>query len=358
MHGPDGVWIGLGEGDRDPEIAELKAFLKRKLTWVREHVPPLDDSDVFDATMVDVVKELQSRYGLEPTGIVNWSLKIKTGFYKPVAPGGPDQQVKPILISVEGHMSDLFNGPAADTCKIIEREGHAHWQPTGYNCTALPFDNQSGVNELARFLGQGVLDNGTPFPLGTPFALVGFSQGATVVYDAYRTLLQPGQIHAPRAKDLKGVLTFGNPNRQSGSIAPWAYDLVQDASSHGLDPLKRFGLPGNPDGPAHPWADVWRQGDLFADAKDNAAFDPKAAVYQAVARADFFSDPYSLVAQIADLFQEPFDEIWGIFLAIVDGVKFLAGKPNPHYDPWPEHTMAGGIQWLKDRLADPATIAA
>lgn len=341
MNGPDGKWIGYGLGDTGPKVVDLKAFMRAKFA---SYAGDLADTDVYDGQMVTAVEELQRRYGLPVTGITNYATQVKMGFIVPPDP------VKPILISVEGHMSDLFSGPAADTCKIIEREGHAHWQPTGYNCTALPFDTQSGVNEIARFLGQGVLDNGTPFPLGTPWALVGFSQGATVVYDAYRTLLQPGQIHAPRAADLKGVLTFGNPNRQSGSIAPWALDLVNDASTHGLDPLKRFGLPGNPDGPAHPWMDVWRQGDLFADAADNDAYGPKAAVYQAVARSDFFSDPYSLVAQIADLFSEPFNEIWDIFLAIVDGVRFLADQPNPHYSPWPTHTMGGGIDWLKGRL--------
>ncbi|MDD7813712.1 peptidoglycan-binding domain-containing protein [Mycobacterium sp. CSUR Q5927] len=350
MNGPDGKWIGWGLDDDDPKVADLKAFMRAKFA---SYAGDLADTTLYDQQMVDAVKEMQSRYGLPVTGVINWQTQVRMGYLKPETPA-----VKPILVSVEGHMSDMWSGPVADTCKILEQEGVGHWQPIGYASGSLPFDNQSGVNELARILGQPTLDNGVPFPLGTPWILCGFSQGAIVVYDAYRTLLQDGQIHAPRAKDLKGVLTFGNPCRQSGSIAPWALDLVQDASGSGLDPLKRFGLPGNPTGPAHPWADVFRQGDLFADAASNAAFGPKAAVYQAVARADFFSDPYSLVAQIADLFSEPFDEIWAIFLAIVDGIKFLAGKPNPHYDPWETHTMAGGIQWLKDRLADPATIAA
>lgn len=350
MNGPDGKWVGFGLGDDDPKVADLKAFMRAKFA---SYAGDLADTTLYDQQMVDAVKEMQARYQLPVTGIVNYATQVKMGFITPPDP------VKPIIFTVEGHTSPWNVGPAADTARIIESEGLCRWQGVGYNNGALPFDNQSGVNELARLLGQPTLDNGAPFPLGTPWAVAGFSQGSTVVYDAYRTLLQPGQIHAPRAADLKGVLVFGNPNRQSGSIAPWALDLVQDASSHGLDPLKRFGLSGNPDGPAHPWADVWRQGDLFADAKDGPAFAPKAAVYEAVARADFFSDPYSLVAQIADLFSEPFDEIWAIFLAIVDGVKFLAtGQGAPHYAPWPTHTMAGGIQWLKDRLADPATIAA
>lgn len=341
MNGPDGKWIGWGVGDADPKVTEFRKFMARKFA---SYAGDLGDSPVYDQQLADAVSEMQARYSLPVTGIINYATQVKMGFITPPNP------VKPILISIEGHMSDMWSGPAADTCKIIEQEGHARWQPIGYQSNSLPFDNQSGVNEVARILGQPTLDNGVPFPLGTPWALCGFSQGAIVAYDVYRTLLQDGQVHAARAKDLVGVLTFGNPCRQSGSIAPWALDLVQDASSHGLDPLKRFGLPGNPDGPAHPWMDVWRQGDLFADAADNDAFGPKAAVYQAVARSDFFSDPYSLVAQIADLFSEPFNEIWDIFLAIVDGVRFLADQPNPHYSPWPTHTMGGGIDWLKGRL--------
>jgi hypothetical protein len=73
----------------------------------------------------------------------------------------------------------------------------------------------------------------------------------------------------------------------------------------------------------------------------------KAAVYQAVARADFFSNPFSLAAQIANLFGKPVDEVLAIITAIVSGVAFLGDNPNPHYSPY---DISGVNAWMRDRL--------
>ena len=51
-------------------------------------------------------------------------------------------------------------------------------------------------------------------------------------------------------------------------------------------------------------------------------------MYQAVARADVFSNPFSLAAQIAGLFGEPVEEVLAIIMAIV----------------------SGGVDWMRDRL--------
>jgi len=343
----DGKWVGLGIGDVDPEVGKFKAFLTRKLQWVRDWQPPLDDSDAFDQTLVDVVKELQSRYGLPTTGIVNYALKLKSGYLKP-----PQPPARPIMFTVEGHLSNPFAGPVADTATQLEAEGHCWHQPIGYNNSPIPFDNDSGVQGLARLVGAAVMDNGRPFPAGTPWSLGTFSQGGIVGFDFYTRYLQPGQPLDWRAKDLVGVLAYGNPCRQQGSVAPWAMPWVKKVDTHGLDPLRRFGVPGLPDRPAHPWVDVWREGDIFAQNGDDNDSEVKAAVYQAVARGDLFSDPYSLAAQVADLFSVGFDEVIGIVMAIVSGVTFLAQHPNPHYDPY---DITGGVNWMRDRLTAVAS---
>lgn len=122
--------------------------------------------------------------------------------------------------------------------------------------------------------------------------------------------------------------------------------MAHETGTHGLDPHRRFGLSGYPTKPDF-WVDVYREGDIFAENSDDKASDVKAAVYQAVARADFFSNPLSLAAQIADLFGKPVDEVLGIVMAIVSGVAFLGDNPNPHYSPY---DITGGVAWMRDRL--------
>lgn len=340
-----GAWLGLGLGDTDPKVRDIKAFMRKKFA---SYAGDLADTELFDQQMADAVTEMQRRYALPTTGVVNYATQIKMGYLTPPAP--PE---RPMMFTVEGHLSDMWRGPVADTADALEREYRCWHQPIGYNNGAIPFDNDSGVRELARLVGATVLDNGRPFPAGTPWALGTFSQGGIVGFDFYSRYLQPGQPLDWRAKDLVGVLAYGNPCRQQGAVASWAMGWVNKPDTHGLDPYRRFGLPGLPDRPAHPWAEVWREGDIFAQNADDKASAIKAAVYQAVARGDLFSDPYSLAAQIADLFSVGFDQVLGIVMAIVSGVTFLAQHPNPHYDPY---DITGGINWLRDRLT--ASIAA
>ena len=100
--------------------------------------------------------------------------------------------------------------------------------------------------------------------------------------------------------------------------------------------------------------DVYREGDIFAENGDDDASKAKAAVYQAVARGDAFSDPFSLAFQISQLFHRPLEEIWAIINAIISGVVFLGDNPNPHYSPY---DISGGVNWVRslftDRLAAP-----
>lgn len=341
MNGPDGKWVGWGIGDTDPKVTEFRQFMAAKFA---SYAGDLGDSPVYDQQLADAVSEMQARYSLPVTGIINYATQVKMGFIKP-----PQQSddVRPFMFTVEGHLSDMWRGPVADTATQLETEGHCWHQPIGYNNGPIPFDNDSGVRELARLVGATVMDNGRPFPAGTPWSLGTFSQGGIVGFDFYSRYLQPGQPLEWRAKDLVGVLAYGNPCRKQGSIASWAVPWVTHLDTHGLDPYRRFGLPGLPDGPTHPWADVYREGDIFAQSSDDKASEVKASVYQAVARGDLFSDPYSLTAQIADLFATPFDEVWGIVMAIVSGVQFLAQHPNPHYDPY---DITGGVNWMRDRL--------
>jgi hypothetical protein len=322
-------------GSHGPEIEYWQAWFKREY---RAYAPPKDG--YYGNEEVVAVKEMQRRLGLPQTGEFDTTTASRVGYVPPA----PD--LRPIMFTVEGHTSNMFAGPVADTGKQLEAEGLCRHQPIGYNNGPIPFDNASGVHELARLIGAEVLDNLVPFPKGTPWSLGGFSQGGIVICDFYFDYLAPGKPLDWRTPDLKGVLAYGNPGRQTDSIADWAQPWIKKAGTNGLDPYRRFGLSGYPDKPDF-WVDVYREGDIFAENSDDKASAIKAAVYQAVARADAFSNPFSLAVQLADLLGEPVAEILGIIKAIVSGVAFLGDNPNPHYSPY---DIGGGVAWMRNRL--------
>lgn len=352
-------WDGRGpESKPDDVIAGVKRELKRRYSYGKG----LDTGPEWTAELTEALLQWQRivhaevAAGLRPPpdvrtdGRIDWGTQVQLGLidWSPPAPE------RPLFLTVEGHMSNMWAGPVADTATQMEAEGRCWHQPVGYNAGAIPFDNDSGVRELARLVGSTTLDNGRAFPAGTPLMLGGFSQGGIVVFDFYTRYMLPGQPLHWRAKDLRGVLMYGNPCRQQGAVAPWAMPWVKNVNTHGLDPYRRFGVPGMPDGPSHPWAEVWREGDIFAQNGDDKASAVKASVYQAIARGDLFSDPYSLAAQIADVFNVGFDQVLGIVFAIVSGVGFLAtGGANPHYSPF---DIEGGKHWARE-LLDTSVIA-
>lgn len=326
-------------GSNGQEITDWGLWFQRAY---KSYAPKVDG--YYGNDEVTAVNELQRRLGLPVTGIFDQATADAAG-YK-IRPS-----VKPIMFTVEGHSSDMLIGPVAATAEQLESEGRCHHQPIGYNAGALPFDNASGVNELARLVGSNVMDNGVPFPAGTPWSLAGFSQGGIVVSYFYFDHLAPGKDLNWRLKDLRGVLAYGNPCRQTDSVAPWMPSTKK--GTHGLDPYRRFGLPSYPIKPDN-WIDVYREGDIFADNGDDRESGYKASIYEAV-MSDFTSNPYSLAAELVELFKDGvsdigalFNDILGIIMAIISGASFLADNPNPHYSPF---DIGGGIDWMRSRLA-------
>jgi hypothetical protein len=322
-------------GSHGPEIAYWQAWFYRAF---RAYSPTNDGN--FGDDDVAAVKEMQRRLGLPSTGEFDASTASQAGYVPPV-PG-----LRPLMFTVEGHVSNMFAGPVADTATQLESQGICYHQPIGYNCGSIPFDNASGVDELARLIGSHLMDNLVPFPNGTPWALGGFSQGGIVISDFYFDYLAPGKPLAWRTPDLKGVLTYGNPCRQTGSVADWAQTWNSEPGSHGLDPYRRFGLPGYPDKPDF-WVDVYRGGDIFAENFDNRPSDLRSAVYLAVARGDVFDNNLSLARQIAGAINEPIDWVLAFIMAVGSGLAFLASDPSPHYSPF---EISGGVAWMRDRL--------
>ena len=333
-------------GDRNETVRQWRVKMNDWFggLYTRLHGPLPMDTDEFGPRAKAWQEEYERRTGQTVDGIVsdNDLLGLK------IPPNTP--KILPLFFTVEGHQSDQFRGPVADTATFLEREGRCHHLPTYYNNGAIPFDNKSGVREVARRVGQLAQDNGVPFPAGTPFLLGGFSQGMIVLYDFIEQYLMPGKPLAWRMPDFRGGLFYGNPCRATDSIAPWAVSGIKKTGTHGLDPYKRFGLPGCV--PILPnTMDVYREGDIFAENGDNEASEMKAAVYQAVARGNIFTNPISLAWKIAGLFTAPVDEVLGIVMAIWSGISFLGDNPNPHYSPY---DISGGIDWARSLLVAAA----
>ena len=83
-------------------------------------------------------------------------------------------------------------------------------------CVPFGASYQAGARMLRGMINQ--------LPPGSPFAMVGTSQGAMVTADVYQTLLAndlsgTGPL-AGRNDDFKLGVTYGNPCRKAGSIAP------------------------------------------------------------------------------------------------------------------------------------------
>jgi hypothetical protein len=301
-----GQWIGLGLGDVDPEVRLVRNFLRKKFSYGAD----LADTDVYGTELRDVVSLAQRNYGMEPTGIWTYALKVRCGYYKPAPP------VKPVIFTVEGHMSSMWIGPCAQTGWQMEQEGLARWQPVGYNNTALPFDNASGVRELDRLFSDT-----TAFPLGTPWAMCIFSQGGIVGSQFFIRHVKPETgKHHNRLKDLRGVLAFGNPYREVGVVSEWITDPPATTEG-GISDERMSETPSW-------WKEVARRGDLYT-CNDPATKWGKdcTAIYKAVQNE--WTDAGAIIPKLIEIGVNPSTELVSVAVAIIHGVRFLADM-SPH----------------------------
>lgn len=325
-----GQWVGLGLGDNGEEIRAIKGHMRRKFSYCAH----LADTTLYDVPMVNAVTEMQTRYrvagkiGPHTPGIINLETKYAMGFLpRPV-------KAKPVVFTVEGHMSNMWFGPCAETARILEQEGLVRWQPVGYNSTKLPFDNDSGIRELSRLLGDRAL-----LPLGTPWAVACFSQGAIIGSETFLRHVFPrtGSLHW-RLPDWRGTLAFGSPYRELDIVAEWVTDPPRPGTE-GISDRRMT------DTPTALWKEVARRGDLYAEvAAGQPATEHKRAIYKAV-QNEWWGHPDSLLNQLIEISERPVPEMLAVIQAITNGVMFL-GNMHPHggYDLKP------CIDWLRGQL--------
>lgn len=316
-----GAYVGLGEGDRSPEIVKVKALLKKKFTPARN---TLDDGDLFTPALTTEVRRVQGIYTTEGKpgapkyilGVVNLEFKYDVGLLTRPA------KLKPIVITVEGHMSDMWVGPCAFIGAQLEQEGLCHHQPISYDRTALPFNNKSGVDEVLRFLNADHLDTGTPFPDDLPWFFLGFSQGSIITNQVWMRHLKnaaSGRL-AARRDNLKRAIAFGDPWREKNADAGWWPDPPKP-NTQGISDERMVDTPSF-------WKSANRTGDLYTENPDNEAGLNRTAIYKIAAENSWSGGPAGLLQRMMD-FLTPADDILPLFDAIIGGVLFL-GNMGPH----------------------------
>jgi hypothetical protein len=283
---------------------------------------PLRADSYFGYDDAAVQMEYQRRTGQVATGVVSDRDLAVLGL------------AKPVIFTVEGHLSDMFVGPCAFTAKALEDQGIARWQPVGYDNVSLPFRNRTGVDELDRLFSDTAA-----FPLGTPWELIIFSQGGIVGCRFFMEQIRPeGGRHHNRLKDLRGVLAFGNPYRQKDVIAPWVSD-PPNPCTQGISDVRMTDTPSW-------WQEVSRHGDLYAENPDDEVGLNRSAIYKIAAESSWSGGKAGMLARVFDLLGDPVDGMIDIARAIIGGAMFV-GNMGSHgtYDLRP------GIGFLRARIA-------
>lgn len=317
-----GVWVGWGLGDwshhpdgsdRDDTVRRAKAFMRRKFSSYAGH---LADTNKFDKEMHDAVWEMQRRYFESgklhpPTGILDLDTQVVMGFKKPIP------KARPVIFTIEGHMSNMWIGPCAETARILEGQGVCRWQPVGYNSASLPFD-KSAQNEFRRLLSDTGL-----LPPGTGWGMVIYSRGGIAGSEVFMNDILPvhGSLHW-RLKDLKRVVAFGNPWRERDKIAPWIPTNVRPKD--GTQGISDQRMERTPDF----WMEVAKTGDIYAENTVDDAGENKTAIYKIV-QNEWWGGPDSIFMQVFEVATSPITETIAIIKAITSGIMF-AVNTSPH----------------------------
>jgi hypothetical protein len=352
-----GVYAGLGLGDRSPVIVQLKALLKRKFKPARDS---LDDGDLFTPALDTEVRRVQDVYTREGVtrhpgvprylpGVVNLEFKYDVGLLK------RPPKALPIIFTVEGHMSNMFVGPCAQTAGALEQQGVCHWKPVGdWDTTAIPFKNNTGVEALYRQLSANWVE-GPPvnpdFPDGpkvmwwfgpeVPWGGVAFSQGAMIFCEfMWKYVLPPNAPLHYRLATFKRGLMFGNPRRAKDAVCSWAQSPPSPGTHGIMDKL----FDANKEGVGDRWAENANDSDMFAEVGDDEMSQNQTAIARIICEGSFTGGPTSIWARVMKVFGNPLGGTFNIVKSIYDAIMFLAARPNPHYSTF---ATPGDIDWMR-----------
>lgn len=363
----NGVWVGWGLGDwsrnpdgtdNDPTVRNAKKYMR---AMFKSYAGWLADTNAYDQQMYDTVCTMQDKlverpmnqYKLTVGSFIRGTLDLQTqqamGFKK------VQNRSRPIIFTVEGHMSNMFVGPSAGCAETLQNQGVCWWKPVWYDCLGLPFKNKSGVEALVQqFLrneieGPPIDPNNPdgpkvmwPFPPGTPWGITGFSQGGMVVSEFMeQEVLNPkGRCHF-RLKDFKRGMGIGNPRREYRKMCAWNDNPPPRDTGGIMDHL--FVTTGTElEGK---WEENANDKDMFAvNGRDDNASKDKTAIAKIITEGKFFGGQATIFARVLAIFGNVPAGAMGAFKAAFDAILFLARNPNPHYTTVAE---PGDIEWMR-----------
>jgi hypothetical protein len=290
---------------------------------------PLVDDAYYGLDEAKVQKEYERRTNQPQDGVVSSHDLGELGL------------AQPVIVSVEGHQSNMWFGPAADTAHQVQREGLAYWQPYGYVNDAIPFANKQATAGLVELVGSTTLPDGTPFPSGTPWGIESFSQGAMIATMLMRDHVLPptSDLHW-RLKDFRRGLAHGNPFRWEDACCPWAIDPPAKGTG-GIMIDERFDIRGT--AIEGLWQEHPRKGDMFADEGNDEASKDKAAIAKIVTENSWAGGDIALLGRVMSIIKNPVMAIPAM-MATISAVKFAVANPNPHYSTVSE---PGDVAWMR-----------
>jgi len=331
-------------GERDQLLPGARKYLS-KFTYgakLKSSTSDVIDADYLEAQHqfklnrhIEIFKGLKPGPDLDPSSdAFDWATKKQMGLLV------QDQVIKPAFFTVEGHASNMFIGPSAFVASTLEQEGLViHW-PTGYDTNRLPFDNKGGREALVARLDAEVRDDGVPFPIGTPWYISGFSQGAMIVCEVMAKDVLPlnGRLHY-RLNDFRKGIAFGNPYRLINQCAAWVPDPPQP-DTQGImdwhfDFLKYHELVGK-------WQEHSRTRDWYAENKLDEVGQNMTAIAKIITQSSWTGGPASIVARVMDLFTDPFDGLIDIVWAMVRTVMGVA-----HLEAHGTYDLDPVLDWLR-----------
>lgn len=349
MHNAQGAWIGYGLGDVSAAVESMKINLVSRFSYAKPLQTSLDAGGTaamtYDQTMVDVVTQMQTKYGdnsainpdLVLNGIMNEGWQIRCGYIKPP---------KVVLYCAQGTGVDMWNAgwpqPYAIALGIqnalpnmIQVQPIGNY-PASITGPAMGASAQMGEVELCRMMGAGS-GPGPVYPTG-PCAGIFYSQSAIFGSHWWRDhILNPsGDLHH-RQNDVLFMITEGNPCRAPDTAygnadAGWAPSPMKDGA-----PTSGIAGPADCLTPAQTvqgiiYDYVWLgkdngQTELYTanpweDATDTGAVG--TLVYDAVVDQTF-----GTVISVMKALEKPI----GMMMEIYNGITFAVAGPNAdHYD--------------------------
>jgi hypothetical protein len=343
-------------GDRNESVREWRRVVNARFggLYSRLHGPLPTDTDQFGPRAQAWQREYQFRT-LQAVNNTSGSGVVSDHDLGALGIPIPVEVALPIIFTVEGHLSNMFFGPCAQTAQALETQGVCRWKPVGdWDNAALPFKNATGVEALYRQLSRTWIE-GPPvdpnhpdgpkimwyFGPEVPWGGVAFSQGAMVFCEfMWKYVLPPNAPLHWRLAGFKRGLMYGNPRRAKDAVCAWAQSPPQPGTHGIMDRL----FDAHAEGIGDRWAEHPNDDDMFAEVGDDDAGRNQTAVAKIITENTWTGGPSSILTRLTAIFGNPLGGIIGVAKATVDAIMFLAANPNPHYSTF---ATPGDIEWMR-----------